>query len=468
MKSRAWIPILMLMICISTAGIHLAGSFWTGFISDDYELMNKAEHISFLNPLETHHQSLFILSLFKLASQGHLSPLVWHFLALLAHFANVIIVFFIARRGFDFSHNFALVLSLLFALNPAGYEAIAWPCAVGYVYVAIPLLLSLLLVLNTNKTRVKLHGFIVAMLQFVAFLIWDWGILLMPILCVCFVLFILPTRRLSIRKSIEFIAPTFFCWLFVMTYKFLTGYSVGYHILPPEPITAIKYFLGSPLLGLFPYQSLGFYQSFTGITLDSFLLLLIFFFSIRYLFVRFQVVLFFLCQIPYVIFAAPQSRYFYFPVLFLYASLLFVTSKIPKRSIQMALIIAFIAINTMWAYDRSRLWKGAYEQAQEVKRQIETIPLGMNEKLLIVNLPDHYGPEDMIWPPFMWRNGISVFDRTFELVNTTGCPYTYERSGIPIMDRSSIERSFKGMTIYEVVYEKAGDWKRFKVLPFER
>jgi len=134
----------------------------------------------------------------------------------------------------------------------------------------------------------------------------------------------------------------------------------------------------------------------------------------------------------------------------------------------MALLTAFIAINAFWAYDRSRLWKGAYEQAQEVKRQIETIPLGMNEKLLIVNLPDHYGPEDMIWPPFMWRHGISVFERTFELVNTIGCPYTYERSGIPFMDRSSIKRSFKGMTIYEVVYEKAGDWKRFKVLPFER
>jgi hypothetical protein len=306
------------------------------------------------------------------------------------------------------------------------------------------------------------------MLQILAFAIWDWGILLMPILCVCFVLFILPTKRLSIRKSLEFIAPTLFCWLFVMTFKFLTGYSVGYHILPPEPITAIKYFLGSPLLGLFPYQPLGFYQSTTGIMLGIFLLLLIFFFSIRYFFVRFQVVLFFLCQIPYVIFAAPQSRYFYFPVLFLYASLLFVTSKIPKRSIQMALLTAFIAINAFWAYDRSRLWKGAYEQAQEVKRQIETIPLGMNEKLLIVNLPDHYGPEDMIWPPFMWRHGISVFERTFELVNTIGCPYTYERSGIPFMDRSSIKRSFKGMTIYEVVYENSGDWKRFKVLPFEK
>jgi hypothetical protein len=455
------------MICIFTASIHLSGSFWTGFISDDYELMKKAEHTSFLDPLETHHQSFFILSLFKLASKGHLSPLVWHFLALLAHFANVIIVFFIARRGFDFSHNFALILSLLFALNPAGYEAIAWPSVVGYVYVAIPLLLSLLLVLNTDRARVKLHGFIVAVLQFVAFLIWDWGILLMPILCVCIVLFILPTRRLSIRKSIEFIAPTIFCWLFVMTFKFLTGYSVGYHILPPEPITAIKYFLGSPLLGLFPYQSLGFYQSTAGIMLVILLLLLLFFFSIRYIFVRFLVALFFLCQLPYVFFAAPQSRYFYFSILFMYASILFVISKIPKRSIQMALLTAFITINAIWAYDRSRLWRGAYEQAQEVKRQIEIIPLGMNEKLLIVNLPDHYGPEDMIWPPFMWRHGISVFDRTFELVNTTGCPYTYERSGIPFMDRSSIERSFKGMTIFEVVYEKTGDWKRFKVLPFD-
>ncbi len=442
-RSRAWIPILMLMICISTAGIHLAGSFWTGFISDDYGLIKGAEHISFLDPLETHHQSLFISSLFKLASKGYLSPLVWHILALLAHFVNVTIVFFIARRGLDFSEEYSLVLSLLFALNPAGYEAIAWPSAVGYVYVTIPLLLSLVFVLNTDRTRVKLHGIIVAMLQFVAFLIWDWGILLTPIVCVCFVLFILPTKRLEMRNSIEFVTPTLFCWIVIVTFKFLTGYSVGYHILPPEPITAIKYFLGSPLLGLFPYQPLGFYQSTTGIILGIFLLLLLFFFSIRYLFVRFLVVLFFLCQIPYVIFAAPQSRYFYFPALFLYASLLFVTSKIPKRSLQMALLTAFITISAFWVYDRSRLWKGAYEQAQEVKRQIETIPLGMNEKLLIVNLPDHYGPEDMAWPPFMWRHGISGFGRTFELVNTTGCPYTYERSGIPMMHRSSIKRSFK-------------------------
>jgi hypothetical protein len=68
----------------------------------------------------------------------------------------------------------------------------------------------------------------------------------------------------------------------------------------------------------------------------------------------------------------------------------------------------------------------------------------------------------------MWLHGMSVFDRTFERANTIGCPFIWDGSGIPIMDRSSIESSFKGMTIYEVVYEKTGNWKKFKVLPFDK
>jgi hypothetical protein len=145
---------------------------------------------------------------------------------------------------------------------------------------------------------------------------------------------------------------------------------------------------------------------------------------------------------------------------------LFIISKIPQKAIQVALISAFIAVNSVWAYERSRLWKGAYEQAQEVKRQIETIPLGVNAKLLIVNLPDRYGPEDLVWRPYMWLHGKSVFDRTFQRANTIGCPFIWDGSGIPIMNRSSIKRSYKGMTIYEVVYENAGDWKSFKLVPF--
>ena len=130
----------------------------------------------------------------------------------------------------------------------------------------------------------------------------------------------------------------------------------------------------------------------------------------------------------------------------------------------MAALLA--ASSLWWAMERSLLWRSAWLQAQMFRERILALPEA-GSGLVIVNLPDSYGPEGLIWRPYVWRNGMPGIGRSFERVNTPGAPFTWEAGPVPVLPRDSIPARYPGAAIYEAVHSRQGSQVVFSLSRFE-
>jgi len=458
-----------------TIAVHLNGMLRTGFLSDDYVFIEEATKNSLIDTLFDHpdekHVSLIMPLLFKLTAEGHMGVLAWRILALIVHGANIFLLFLILRQGLSVSFVPAWFASLLFALNPAGLEALAWSCSIGYVLVAGPILLAVYLSLTTPVERLGGMKWVLGFLQLAAYVIWDWGILLCPLVFLC-LLHRWLRGDLKPRRAALACWPLLICWTIGLASKFLFfSYTVGPSLkLFTEPIRVSYLLVASPMFGILPQFSWEFYKSLFGLSIAVTIFALLLAPCIRSPKVRLLLVLFFFCQLPYAMFAWPQARYFYLPMAFLYGSLAMILTLIRYRGIRWLLFASLLGFHGIWTVERSNLWKDTYEQALKVKSEIENISDVSAEELIVVNLPESYGPEGMWWRPFVWQNGFRVVSRK-QRVNIPGTPYVRREeesgiNGIRMMSRDEIISSFPPGHVYEVVYSKPGDWREFKVIPF--
>lgn len=452
-------PALACVIAIS-AIVFLSGAFQAGFLSDDFDLLARAGTVSVWAPLERHHFSPLLTALFKLGAAGCLPAWKWRVIAWLAHAVNTLLVHRLARVGLRQSAPVALCLALLFALNPAGYEALAWSSAIGYTLVSVPILVALNIALSGAsgpRAAWRLAG-----LQFAAFLIWDWGILLAPLAGVSAFM-----RRQSEGKPAK--APVFrlmlpagVVWVLGLAAKLLMLPGMGYPGQAVGSMLALQSLAASPLLALAPNMTIQAYQSSGGILAAAFLLAALCWAVFRMPEARLPAALFALCQVPHFLFGAPQSRYFYMPCAFIYCIVLIALFRLPRLRGAALLAALLAAVSLWWAMERSLLWRSAWRQARIVREQILALPDEGNG-LVIVNLPDSYGPEGLIWRPYVWRNGMPGIGRSFERVNTPGCPFIWEKGPVPVLPRASILAQYRAAAIYEVVGLRQGSLIAFSL-----
>lgn len=441
------VPALACVLAIS-AIVFMSGAFQAGFLSDDFDLLVKAGAASLWAPLERHHFSPLLTFLFKLGAAGFLQAWMWHLIAWLTHAVNTMLVHRLVRHGFRQSAPMALCLALLFALNPAGYEALAWASAIGYALVAMPILIALNLVLGQTCNRRAAWG--LAGLQLAGYLIWDWGVLLTPLVLIAAFMKPLPGRKPAWAAMGGLLWPVIIVWMSGLMTKVLLLQGMGYHTQPFRMIIALEYLAASPLIALVPNLTIHAYQSIYGIFAAAGLLLVLGWVVIRMPEARLPAVLFLVCQFPYVFFSAPQSRYFYLPVAFIYCMVLMAAFRLPRVQWTALLSAMLVTISLWWAIERSFLWRSAWQQAQMLRERILALPETGSE-LVIVNLPDCHGPDGMIWRPYVWRNGMPGFGRSFVRVYTPGCPFTWEHGPVLVLPRELIRPKYPTAMIYEVV-----------------
>ena len=97
-------------------------------------------------------------------------------IALLFHYANILLVYRISFDRLGFSSLQAFFIALFFLFNFAGLEAVVWCCAAGYIVCATWILLGIWVFLGA-KTFSITTSLVLGALQLLAFLSWDWGIL---------------------------------------------------------------------------------------------------------------------------------------------------------------------------------------------------------------------------------------------------------------------------------------------------
>ena len=428
------------MVLVSTsAAIFLAGPGQVGFLSDDYDLIQMASTSSWLH-VKAHDFSPVMVSLLKATSAGWLGHGSWLFLTFSAHCCNIALVWFILLRRFKAPRLQAWTITLLFVLNAPGFEALAWATCVVYVLVTVWILLGVWLVLCPDLQRRKRTRWLLAALQALALLTWDWGILFAPIMLLCFTYSYTCSqappgiallagsacigceakprcqcaarRSLGTRESLRpamgmcreglaLLWPTFFCWAILLLVKAVLGCSFGYSVAL-DPMRSAYYLLTAPVRSLFPNGVATFYRSPLGLGIAACVVLVLGGLSLVDRQVRLATCVFLLYQVPYVLLGMPESRYFYAGALFLFIVLVLGTERV-RRSFGLGLAVILIGSHALWSVERAVLWKGAFREAQQIKSALEQAGgVPSDSPLVVVNLPDHYGPEGLIWRPYMW------------------------------------------------------------------
>lgn len=465
---QKWFPIALL----ATLFFILYGKIAThvGFLSDDWELILKAPAASIWLPLEKYHFSILINILFKGAANGTFSPFLIHILALIFHFANCLLVYLIAHSSLNIDSFKAWILTFLFAINPAGLEALAWCCAIGYVACAFWTLLGLYLFLQylNQKWEIK-HPFwfqvMLIVIQFNAFLCWDWGITMTPSLIIAAIFYSNEKEKVPRFKML---APVLVFFILMVAFKKMLVYEFAHSV--NTPMQMIQNIVASPFLGLFPQFTHNFYVSPFGMVMAglTFAILLISCTNRKTLLLF---VLFFTLLSPQIVMGYPQSRYFYLPMFALYGVvLLFLDRVAAKSSIPTIASLAWVSLlftHLFWTHQRTVLWKEAYVQAHAIDEELKTIAKKEKNDLLLVNLPDRYGPEGMIWLPFVWRCGYNQFPFTFDRINTPDCHNLHANSGWAIVPREEILDKYPEYAPYEVFFNHADNYRDYEIKPLK-
>ena len=471
--------------------------------------MARAGSAPWLYPIEAHHYSPVIAALFKLTAQGTLGAAAWHLLALAAHGVNILLVWLIFVRGLAIARPYAWVATMLFALAAPGYEAIAWAAGLGYVLVESTLLAAVYLSLVARgPCATALLRWGTLLLQLAALAIWDWGALLLPIVAACW--WFRSCRAATaatcpplpsgegrgegeVGRAVDLAASAFrdsphpnplpkgegtftrlapmaslfwpaaVAWVGGLAVKFSFGCSAGYH-RSFDLVRYAYYFLTSPIRCLYPNGPASFYWSAAGLASTVALAAFLAARSRRDARILLLGGIFLFSQLPYTFLAAPTSRYFYLSAPFFFAAVVLAVAGWKSRAGKIGPLAALLVLHACWAHQRAELYLGAYGQSQAIYRVLAAIPAGDGRlPLVVVDLPDSYGPPDLMWGPNMWRNGMPAFPREIIRVSTPECPFTWPGCGFPQLSRAAILARYQGHAIYAVHYAAAGDWRRFQV-----
>ena len=444
--------------------LFLLGPVHVGFLSDDYDLIHGAAGTSWCGALRVttglpSSRQCSRLPVQALSGDGHGSPSSTQHIC-----ANIAMVWQILIRRLAVSRLEAGTVTFLFTLCSAGFEALAWSCALGYVLTLTIVLLGFLLLLPLDRDITASSRVRFAALQIIALLIWDWGILFFPLMALCFAFSVTHSRDISsvLRKGASLLWPSFGCWLLFLVIKASLGQSQGYSV-SLSPVRSAYFLLTAPLRCTYPNGPTPLYKSPLGLSVSLCMFLAL-------------VVTSrmspndpcrdcdFLCLSDSVrVVRSRRNRgIFTLRAPFSIHRSFFPRRTSPAQNIRLAVVFALVVMNAVWAVDRAALWKGAYREAQRVKTAIEAQMRHRSGPIVVVNLPDRYGPENLIWRPYVWRNGLTAFNGEIIRVNTPCVPFTWDASGIPVMARSDIRKEYPDHKLIEVTYAEPHELETFR------
>ncbi len=414
----------LLLVIVAIYGTTIFG---VGFISDDYSLLHRAESHQFLSAMENHHYSILINTLFSGVAEGDITPAFIHIFALGFHLINCCAVLFFLEKILEIPSTQAFITSLLFAISPAGFEALIWCCAIPYIIVTTGILATLILYGLWLKRDENLQSstrlWALPCIQLASFFIWEWALLILPLLLLMAMLF---PSSIPEKKRLQFLIGTACVWVGFLLLRKVFGLNLGYHVNSIKNI--IGYLIATPFVSLMPMLPKSFYCAPSGI-FCSFVTFAIFsWMSVKNRTMGILFALLLVCQLPTAFFGYPQSRYLYFPSFAMYGCLVLMLSQMKRVTMLLygAVITAYVAIAIM----RVDYWKEASNVTQEIYGQVTQTLERHSSSVVILDFPDSYGPEEVIWRPYLWRCGKEIFGSQLRTKVTSGAPqYRFVKQG---------------------------------------
>lgn len=451
-------PLLLFFAILfgAIATIHFVFLTQIGFMSDDYTLMVSIEKGDELWHL---HHSPLLEYFWKWTALKGIGAFYWRIFVLSIHVANVCLLYLISHRQLKLNFFQTLFLCACFAMSPAGIEALAWTCSAGYVLTVFWIFLAWQLFFKWQETTktLFLKGMFLAALQVAAFFTWDWGILLFPILA------IFALTREDYGRSVKLLLPTVFCWVVGSALRLFSSYGIVWQQNSLE--RKFQFLLGAPFLGFFPNITKEFYSTWSGLLVIGLFVAFIYYAAISNRYALASMVCFFLSIFPWVNGGNPSSRYFYVSMPFIFIAVAIGIGKIKNQFVALSLAGFFLLIQLAFTYERDVLWKKAFEQSQNISEAAKDILKHSSNLVVLVNIPDAYGPEKMPMRPQMWFSGFNQLFPDIKVVKARGCPFIWTRGTVPF-SRQEISDAYQGSTLYEAVYRSQNDWQEFKLIPF--
>lgn len=426
-----------------------------GMISDDFVILERAKSG---DPLWTIHYSWTLQWIWKWLSQGIISPKILKIFVLAVHLLNAVLTYYFLTLRWGFSKRQAQVASLLVLLSPSGVEALAWSCCLGYVLTLCFILSSLLVTGYRLKRGTCRMGFEAACLLAVALLTWDWGVL------------IVPTLLLSVWFSDERPAFTQILRYFIPSFAVLIAYAWMRTRLDLETVYGVsgiafmaKFLFVSPLLALAPNLDKSFFTSPGGIITASAVWGAALLIAYRDRRGRFFISVFLLTLLPWLIGGYPSSRYYYLSAPFLFALVPLINLK-KRRTLIPAL---FLMVQFHFFLERAELWNLADREVRKLEDAFRSLAMEDNsgKKLVLVNVPDAFGPESFPMRPQAWHSGLEAFIPQAVEIKVPGVPYIWADGGMRLR-RDEINEMFSREAVYEIVLEDGGKFGEFSIVPW--
>jgi hypothetical protein len=264
----------------------------------------------------------------------------------------------------------------------------------------------------------------------------------------------------------KLLIPVGICWLGALTVRSFSDHGVFWQ--HNDFVTAARFLFGSPLLGLFPNLNKESYFSVPILFLFVAMVLFLGRAAWKQGIVLALLICFFGAVVPWVRGGNPSSRYFYLAMPFLYLALTLALQQLKSQYIAWGIATALLVSQFWSTYERAVLWVEADQQAHALMKEVvvllSTFP---SEKMVIVNVPEAYGPQQMPMRPQMWYCGFKEYLRgrniDVALVKTDDSPFVWERSP-DRLSRDAVAAAYPEKTLYEVVYHQ----ERFTLVPFNQ
>ncbi len=260
------------------------------------------------------------------------------------------------------------------------------------------------------------------------------------------------------------LVPCAAMWFLLVVVKLAFGCQSGYHSALDNLVLGAKMVVAAPLTNLLPNTTVTFLNSTWGVLLACAIWVALCWSAIKSHVVMLALSLYFVCVLPVQLFGVLQSRYAYIATPFLCVAVVCAVIQLKPKHIRIAICLLLVLGHAVFAIQRSQLWFRSYRAASSLRAAIQSIRVPIGRDLVVVNLPDSFGPPNLIWRPFVWRNGLSTFGRDIKRVNTPGCPFTWSKALIPSVPRDQIVASHPGCEVFEVEYLHPDDWREFRLV----
>ncbi|MBI2029249.1 glycosyltransferase family 39 protein [Candidatus Gottesmanbacteria bacterium] len=381
---------------LSSVFLFFASTLNYYFISDDfvYTRFNSISELLNLNQGEYHYNPVFWGLLFAVKQIFGLIPLSYHFLTVVIHLVNILLVYFLAKN-LTKNNKIAFLSSLVFSFYFANYEVVFWITGISTSLMVTFYILGLLSFIKYIKHKQYLFYVLFLIFFILSILTHEYAITL-PI--ICFIYYFQFSKSKEILKVLAF--PVLFI-LIVTILKSLYSNASLFISLPTIGrffISVIKSYLY--LFMPFPY----FIDSLPKFLLPILFIFLFLFLLIKSLKNKLKIFLFLWTFIDVFLFSATsatQARYLYFSFIPAVILLILILNINSRKILYMFLIviagISFMQKQKIYWTQSSEITKNTLEY---IKNNAED-----NKPLYLVNFPDSVnGPP---WNAYVFRRGLN-------------------------------------------------------------